>query len=147
MRKDANSKLKTPLPGTQAEQDAVSPNSITRQESARSGLKKTPAERSTDHSNLKQPGTESKTSASKVNSRASKNLQSLRVRKVRSKSPPTAEGGKNPAQKIKKFYGTMAPAFTNKKRQNSYYNSSKQGFNYINWDMENELYLFQTQIE
>ena len=41
----------------------------------------------------------------------------------------------------------MIPAFTNKKRQNSYYNHPKQGFNYINWDMENELYLFQTQIE
>ena len=41
----------------------------------------------------------------------------------------------------------MIPAFTNKKRQNSFYNHPKQGFNYINWDMENELYLFQTQIE
>ena len=71
----------------------------------------------------------------------------MRVRKVRSKSPPTNESGKNPAAKIKKFYDGMIPSFTNKKRQHAYYNTSKQGFTYINWDMENELYIFQTQIE
>ena len=71
----------------------------------------------------------------------------MRVRKVRSKSPPTNENGKNPAAKIKKFYEGMVAAFTNKKRQHAYFNTSKQGFTYINWDMENELYVFQTQIE
>lgn len=69
------------------------------------------------------------------------------MRKVRSKSPPTNESGKNPAAKIKKFYEGMIPAFTNKKRQHAYYHTSKMGFTYINWDMENELYIFQTQIE
>ena len=57
------------------------------------------------------------------------------------------ESGKNPAAKIKKFYDGMIPAFTNKKRQHAYYNKPKQGFEYINWDMEKELYIFQTQIE
>ena len=36
----------------------------------------------------------------------------------------------------------MIPAFTNKKRENSYYTSAKQGFTYINWEMEDELYIF-----
>ena len=80
-------------------------------------------------------------------SSASKHLKDARVRKVRSKSPPTTDNGKNPAAKIKKFYDGMIPSFTNKKRQHAYYNTSKQGFTYINWDMENELYVFQTQIE
>jgi hypothetical protein len=52
-------------------------------------------------------------------------MQDMRVRKVRSKSPPTNENGKNPAVKIKKFYEGMVPAFTNKKRQHAYYNTSK----------------------
>lgn len=41
----------------------------------------------------------------------------------------------------------MVPSFTNVKRQQAYYNAPKQGFNYINWDMEKELYIFQSQIE
>lgn len=60
----------------------------------------------------------------------------MKVRKVRSKSPPTAESGQAPVSKIKKFYEGMIPAFTNKKRQNAYFGSSKRGFTYINWDME-----------
>lgn len=36
----------------------------------------------------------------------------------------------------------MVPSFTNLKRQQTYYNAPKQGFNYINWDMEKELYVF-----
>ena len=46
--------------------------------------------------------------------------------------------------KIKKFYDGMIPAFTNIKRKKAYFNTPKQGFTYINWDMENELYTFQT---
>jgi len=46
------------------------------------------------------------------------------------------------AMKVKKFYKNMIPAFTNKKRQHAYYNAPKQGFNYINKEMENELYVF-----
>ena len=41
----------------------------------------------------------------------------------------------------------MIPAFTNIKRKKAYFNTPKQGFTYINWDMESELYTFQTQIE
>lgn len=51
------------------------------------------------------------------------------------------------ATKVKKYYSTMLPAFTNKKRQHAYFNAPKQGFNYINIDMEKELFAFQTQIE
>ena len=61
---------------------------------------------------------------------------------MRSKSPPTNEIGKHTAPKIKKFYDTMIPAFTNKKRQQAFYNSAKQGFTYVNWDMEKELFVF-----
>lgn len=46
------------------------------------------------------------------------------------------------ASKVKKYYKVMAPSFTNKKRQHAYLNAPKQGFNYINVDMENELYAF-----
>ena len=54
--------------------------------------------------------------------------QNAKLRKVRSKSP--TQGGaelatKHKFVKMKKFYGTMIPAFTNKKRQNSYFNNPK----------------------
>ena len=73
------------------------------------------------------------------------------TRKIRSKSPAEKDEAlptKNYfALKVKKYYKAMVPAFTNKKRQHTYYNAPKQGFNYINQDMEKELYVFQTQIE
>jgi hypothetical protein len=72
------------------------------------------------------------------------------MRRVRSKSPQYEDAilGRNYfALKVKKYYRVMIPAFTNKKRHQAYFNAPKQGFNYINKDMENELYIFQTQIE
>jgi len=72
------------------------------------------------------------------------------LRRVRSKSPQHEDmtSGRNYfALKVKKYYRNMVPAFTNKKRQHAYFNALKQGFNYINKDMESELYVFQSQIE
>ena len=78
-----------------------------------------------------------------------KNMHS--IRKIRSKSPAEKDeclATKNYfALKVKKYYKAMVPAFTHKKRQHAYYNAPKQGFNYINKEMEHELYVFQTQIE
>lgn len=77
------------------------------------------------------------------NAQGKKGVNELKVRKVRSKSPPTNESGyKLGSSKVKKYFDDMIPAFTNKKRQNAYYSSSKRGFTYVNWDMENELYIF-----
>jgi hypothetical protein len=49
--------------------------------------------------------------------------------KARSKSPHLKSDGEHPknylAQKVKKFYKFMVPAFTNKKREASYNNTPK----------------------
>ena len=41
----------------------------------------------------------------------------------------------------------MRPGFTNEKRKKLYQNDSKRGFTYINWDIEEELWRFQKEIE
>ena len=41
----------------------------------------------------------------------------------------------------------MIPSFTNAKRKNLYSNDPKKGFTYINWDIEEELWRFQKEIE
>ena len=41
----------------------------------------------------------------------------------------------------------MVPSFTNEKRKKLYFNHPKKGFTYINWDIEEELWRFQREIE
>ena len=41
----------------------------------------------------------------------------------------------------------MMPAFTTEKRKKAYFNDPKKGFTYINWDIEEELWRFQKEIE
>jgi len=48
------------------------------------------------------------------------------------------------------FYpaGSMTPSFTNPKRLKLYLQDSKRGgFSYLNWDIEEELWRFQKEIE
>lgn len=41
----------------------------------------------------------------------------------------------------------MIPSFTTDKRKKLYLLDSKRGFTYINWDIEEELWRFQKEIE
>ena len=41
----------------------------------------------------------------------------------------------------------MIPEFTNDKRRLLYKTDAKKGFAYINWDIEEELWRFQKEIE
>ncbi len=41
----------------------------------------------------------------------------------------------------------MIPAFTQKSRKRLFYSDSNQGFTYFNWEIEEELYRFQKDIE
>ena len=41
----------------------------------------------------------------------------------------------------------MIPAFTNAKRKKQFETTSKKGFQYINWSIEEELWKFQKEIE
>ena len=41
----------------------------------------------------------------------------------------------------------MIPSFTNEKRENLYLNDAKRGFKYMNWEIEEELWKFQKEIE
>jgi hypothetical protein len=41
----------------------------------------------------------------------------------------------------------MIPSFTNEQRRKLYFNHPKRGFTYINWDIEEELWRFQKEIE
>jgi hypothetical protein len=41
----------------------------------------------------------------------------------------------------------MLPAFTNERRRKAYMTDPKKGFTYINWDIEEELWRFQKEIE
>ena len=41
----------------------------------------------------------------------------------------------------------MEPAFTNAKRKKAFENEPKQGFAYMNWEIEMELERFQMEIE
>jgi hypothetical protein len=41
----------------------------------------------------------------------------------------------------------MIPSFTNEQRRRLYFNHPKRGFTYINWDIEEELWRFQKEIE
>ena len=41
----------------------------------------------------------------------------------------------------------MIPAFTNNFRRKLYYGDANRGFTYFNWDIEEELYRFQKEIE
>jgi hypothetical protein len=46
------------------------------------------------------------------------------------------------------YYKTMNPSFTNTKRLNVYLRDTRRGgFDYINWDIEEELWRFQKEIE
>lgn len=46
------------------------------------------------------------------------------------------------------YYQGMIPSFTNTKRMKLYINDPKRGgFTYINWDIEEELWRFQKEIE
>lgn len=49
--------------------------------------------------------------------------------------------------KVKKFFQGMIPAFTNKKREMTFLTDPKQGFKNIKYELEKELFEFQTQIE
>ncbi len=41
----------------------------------------------------------------------------------------------------------MIPAFTHERRRKQYYNHPKRGFGHINWEIEEELWRFQEEIE
>jgi hypothetical protein len=41
----------------------------------------------------------------------------------------------------------MIPSFTNEKRRKLYSTDPKKGFTYVNWDIEEELWRFQKEIE
>jgi hypothetical protein len=46
------------------------------------------------------------------------------------------------------YYRTMLPSFTNNKRLGLYLRDTRRGgFDYINWDIEEELWRFQKEIE
>ena len=46
------------------------------------------------------------------------------------------------------FYEAMMPSFTNAKRQRAFESDTKKGgFTYVNWDIEEELWRFQKEIE
>ena len=45
------------------------------------------------------------------------------------------------------YYTNMIPAFTNEKRKKLYYSHPKNGFTYVNWEIEEELWKFQKDIE
>lgn len=45
------------------------------------------------------------------------------------------------------YYPNMLPAFTNEKRKKLYYTHPKKGFTYVNWEIEEELWKFQKDIE
>jgi len=46
-----------------------------------------------------------------------------------------------------RVYAKMIPSFTNERRRRLYFSESNRGFGYINWDIEEELYRFQQDIE
>ena len=41
----------------------------------------------------------------------------------------------------------MVPSFTTDKRKRIYQEEPKRGFTYVNWDIEEELWRFQAEIE
>ena len=45
------------------------------------------------------------------------------------------------------YYANMIPAFTTEKRKKLYYSHPKNGFTYVNWEIEEELWKFQKDIE